>query len=221
MSQIEITEIEALNHNVKRIVTTKPEGYAFEPGQATMVGIDQEGERDKKRPFTFTSLPSDSHLEFVIKIYPKHEGVTDAIDDLSVGQGLVIEDAWGAIEFKGKGVFIAGGAGITPFLAILRHRAVQGGNAAEKLIFSNKTQQDLFLVRELSACVNQNLLLTFSDEAVSGAEHGRVDKAMLETQVDDFSTYFYVCGPPAMVSDVSDALVKLGASKDKIITEES
>lgn len=221
MVQIKITEIEALCHNVKRIVTTKPDGYSYKPGQATLVSVDEEGERDKKRPFTFTSLPSQDQLEFMIKIYPSHDGVTDKIDELDVGQHLLIGDAWGAIQYKGKGVFIAGGAGVTPFVAILRHQALEGGNAAEQLIFSNKTQLDLFITRELAAATNQNLLLTFTEETVSGAEHGRVDQEFLERHVADFSTYFYVCGPPDMVTSVVGNLEALGAAKDKIITEEA
>jgi len=221
MNQIKILEIEMLCHDVKRIVTTKPQGYTFKPGQATELSIDEDGEREKKRPFTFTSLPEEEKLEFVIKIYPKRDGVTDAIDDLQKGQGLLIGEAWGAIEFKEPGVFIAGGAGITPFLAILRSEAAQGRNAAQKLIFSNERQEDLFLIRELAACTNDKLLLTFTGEEVSGAESGRVDKVFLEKHVTDFDTYFYVCGTPEMTSDVTEALIQLGAAKDKIITEDA
>lgn len=221
MLKIKISEIESLCHDVKRIVTTKPKGYSFSPGQATQLSIDLDGEREKKRPFTFTSLPNEDHLEFVIKIYPKREGVTDAIDDLQVGHELLIEDAWGAIVFKGAGVFIAGGAGITPFLAILRDEAAKGTNAAKQLIFSNTKQEDLFLARELSACTDGNLLLTFTGEEVSGAEHGRVDKEFLKKHVHDFSTYFYVCGTPEMTKEVCEALVELGAQQDKIITEDA
>jgi predicted ferric reductase len=39
---------------------------------------------------------------------------------LKHGDELIIRDVWGAIEYKGEGVFIAGGAGVTPFIAILR-----------------------------------------------------------------------------------------------------
>jgi ferredoxin-NADP reductase len=219
MTQILIQEIESLSHNVKRIVTSKPEGYDYTPGQATLVSIDRDGLREEKRPFTFTSLPGGDHLEFVIKIYPRHDGVTDEIDDLKVGDTLLIEEAWGAIQYQGPGTFIAGGAGITPFLAILRKQAVEGSNAERQLIFSNKTQHDLFLTRELAACTAQKLLLTFTEETVNGAEHGRVDMDFLKKHVTDFSQNFYVCGPPSMVESVSEALVELGADADLIVKE--
>jgi hypothetical protein len=74
--KITIQKIEHINHNVIHLVTDKPEGYTFTPGQATEIAINSEEWRDEKRPFTFTSLPEDSNLEFVIKIYPSGLSVT-------------------------------------------------------------------------------------------------------------------------------------------------
>jgi hypothetical protein len=51
-----------------------------------------------------------------------------------------IRDVWGAIEYKGEGVFIAG-AGVTPF-KILRQLQVDDDKIANnKLIFTNKTEK--------------------------------------------------------------------------------
>jgi predicted ferric reductase len=64
-----------------------------------MVAIDKDGLREEKRPFTFTPLPIEDRLEFTIKVYPSHEGMTDAVDDLEVGDALIVGDAWGAISY--------------------------------------------------------------------------------------------------------------------------
>jgi predicted ferric reductase len=71
-----------------------------------------------KRPFTFTSL-NDDYLEFIIKIYDSNDGVTRELGELKQGDELLIHDVWGAIEYKGEGVFIAGGAGVTRSLQFL------------------------------------------------------------------------------------------------------
>ena len=56
------------------VSTGKPDGFAFEPGQATELSLPREEDlTDDKHPFTFTSLPEDRWLEFTIKIYPEHE----------------------------------------------------------------------------------------------------------------------------------------------------
>lgn len=221
MPKVTIHHVEALNHNVRQFRVDKPEGYEFTPGQATLVSIDKDGLRDEKRPFTFTSLPEADHLEFTIKIYPSHEGVTDELDDLKPGDKLIIEDAWGAIQFKGKGTFIAGGAGVTPMLAILRNQALKQSDAVEQIIFSNKTKKDLFLEKELRAASDDNLLLTFTEEKVDGAEYGRVNETFLREHLQSVDQYFYVCGPPEMVDSVEALLRKQGADADKIVTEES
>ncbi|MEO8414268.1 MAG: flavodoxin reductase, partial [Ginsengibacter sp.] len=80
---------------------------------------------EEKRPFTFTSLNENPYLEFTIKRYEDHHGITDKMHQLMPGDELIISDVWGAIEYKGPGYFIAGGAGITPFISILRQLHVE------------------------------------------------------------------------------------------------
>ena len=82
---IKVQQIEHINHNVIRMVTDKPANYSFKPGQATSLAINKEGLTSKKRPFTFTSLPEGDTLEFIIKIYTSHNGVTAQIEKLVVG----------------------------------------------------------------------------------------------------------------------------------------
>ncbi len=185
-----------------------------------MVSVDKDGLRDESRPFTFTSLPEEEHLEFVIKIYPSHEGVTDEIDELQEGDCLIIEDPWGAIEFKGKGTFIAGGAGVTPFISILRDQAKRRGETVNQFIFSNKKKMDLFMEEDLKAWTDDNLLLTFTEEPVDGAAQGRVDQDFLKQRITDFNQYFYICGPNKMVEDLSTALQKLGVDETYVVKED-
>src|SRR4051812_7295035 len=109
-----------ITHDVKRFTVEKPRGCSFKAGQATDVSINKPEWKDEKHPFTFTSLNSWKELEFTIKIYREHNGMTNQLEKLQVGDELIIGDVWGAITYSGEGVFIAGGAGITPFIAILR-----------------------------------------------------------------------------------------------------
>lgn len=117
---VKILSSEYVTHNVKRFTVEKPPGYKFKAGQATGVSINKPEWKNEKRPFTFTSLNSWKDLEFTIKIYREHNSVTKQLEKLQAGDELILRDVWGAINYKGKGVFIAGGAGITPFIAILR-----------------------------------------------------------------------------------------------------
>ncbi len=117
---VKILSIEEVTHDVKCFRVEKPAGYSFIPGQATDVSINVPALKDEKRSFTFTSLSSLNYLEFTIKIYSDHKGITNELGRLKPGAELIIGDVWGDISFKGEGVFIAGGAGITPFISIFR-----------------------------------------------------------------------------------------------------
>src|ERR1700759_822767 len=109
---VKLLETHQVTHNVKCFRFEKPEGYTFHPGQATELSVNQPEWRDEKRPFTFTSLEEDPYLEFTIKRYPDRRGVTDLLHRLHPGDEVILRDVWGAIEYKGPGIFIAGGAGI-------------------------------------------------------------------------------------------------------------
>lgn len=216
---VTLREIEVITHDVKRYVVDKPDGYAFEPGQATEVAINKEGLTDEARPFTFTSLPDDDHLEFVIKSYPSHNGVTDKLDDLKVGDELIIGDSWGAIQYKGPGWFIAGGAGVTPFIAILKKLAKDGNLKGNHLLFSNKTSKDVIMEGQFREWLGDHFISTLTDEKKEGHLNKMINEELLKELIEDTSVNFYVCGPDQMVKDVSSQLENLGASADEIVFE--
>ncbi|MBV6639385.1 MAG: flavodoxin reductase [Cyclobacteriaceae bacterium] len=216
---VTIREIEVITHDVKRYIVDKPDGYAFEPGQATEVAINKEGLTDEARPFTFTSLPDDDHLEFVIKSYPSHNGVTDKLDDLKVGDELIIGDSWGAIQYKGPGWFIAGGAGVTPFIAILKKLAKDGNLKGNHLLFSNKTSKDVIMEGQFREWLGDHFISTLTDEKKDGHLNKMINEELLKELIEDTSVNFYVCGPDQMVKDISSQLENLGASADEIVFE--
>ncbi len=125
---VKIKSIKHITHDVLQIVTEKPQQYNFTPGQATEVAINKIDWLNEKRPFTFTSLPSNDYLEFTIKTYPSHNGVTNELLKLRKDEELILHDVFGAISYIGEGVFIAGGAGVTPFISIFRYLRVKKRN---------------------------------------------------------------------------------------------
>ena len=220
---VKIHDIQDVTHDVKQIRVDKPQGYEFKPGQATEVAIDKDDWRDEKRPFTFTSLNSDDYLEFIIKVYPDHDGVTKQVGKLKRGDALIIDDPWGAIEYKSEGTFIAGGAGVTPFIAILRDLHSRGEIGNNRLIFSNKSDNDVILQQEFEQILGKQFTSVITDEKPSPAHtflDGHIDKNFLSSHVDDFGQAFYVCGPDAFNESIMDALKDLGAEPDALVFEE-
>jgi ferredoxin-NADP reductase len=232
---VKILETKQVTHNVKRFRLEKPSGYSFHPGQATELSVNRPGWKDEKRPFTFTCLNEDPFLEFTIKRYPDHHGVTDLLHQLQPGDEVILRDVWGAIEYKGPGCFIAGGAGITPFLAIFRQLDQQKSVTGNTLFFSNKTAADIIEEEQLRSILGPNVYFILSQEKGDGTNqekddghsqekkdgylNGRIDGDFLRRHISDFHQPFYICGPDPMIAEISGLLTGLGASPEALVFE--
>jgi ferredoxin-NADP reductase len=217
---VKIKSIKHITPDVLQIVTEKPAHYSFNPGQATEVAINKKEWKNAKRPFTFTCLPDNDFLEFTIKTYPSHKGVTNELLQAKKDDELILHDVFGAISYKGEGVFIAGGAGVTPFICIFRYLQSKNEIGGNKLIFANKTKEDIILALEFKKLLGENFINILSDELVGGFAHGQIDEEFLKANIREFGQQFYVCGPPAMMEAIDNQLAHLGISKKAITTEE-
>ena len=216
---VKILSIEEVTHDVKRFRIEKPAGYSFIPGQATEVSINIPELKNEKRPFTFTCLNSDPYLEFTIKIYPSHKGVTNELGKLDPGAELIVRDVWGAISYKGKGLFIAGGAGITPFISIFRDLSTKNEISGNILIFANKTKADIILEHELREMLGNSFINILSDEKDNRYFYGIISENFLKATISDFNKKFYICGPPPMMDAVLKQLTNLGVGENSITLE--
>ncbi len=216
---VKILDIKQVTHDVKRFQVEKPAGYSFIPGQATEASINTPELKNEKRPFTFTCLNKESYLEFTIKIYSSRNGVTNELGKLNPGAELIIRDVWGAINYKGKGVFIAGGAGITPFISIFRDLHAKNEIQGNKLLFANKTKADIILETELRSLLGKDFINILSDEKADAYFHGMISEDFLKASIGDFGRNFYVCGPPPMMEAVLKQLANLGVAGNSITLE--
>jgi ferredoxin-NADP reductase len=217
---VKVLETSFITHDVKRFVVEKPKGYTYLPGQATDVSINTPEWKDELRPFTFTSLPDAPHLEFMIKTYKEHKSFTNHLIEVNKGAELIVHDVFGAIQYKGKGVFIAGGAGITPFIAIFRELHRRNELRGNKLFFSNKTLQDVILEDELTDMLKSDFAKIFTRENSLGLVTSRIDKKFLTENIKDVNQQFYLCGPDPFVQDISKHLLSIGATTETVVFEQ-
>jgi ferredoxin-NADP reductase len=216
---VKIQSIKNVTHDVLQIMTERPADYHFTPGQATEIAINKAKWKEEKRPFTFTSLPDAKFLEFTIKTYPARKGVTNELLTLKPDDELILHDVWGAISYKGEGVFIAGGAGVTPFLSIFRYLQVTNKIGGNKLIFANKTRADIIHVNELKKMLGDSFINILSDEKVDGYAHGFITRDFLRSTIKHFDKMFYICGPPPMMDAVQGYLAELGVTNNSVVVE--
>jgi len=216
---VKILESGYLTHDVKFFRLERPDGYTFIPGQATDVTVNTPALKDEKRAFTFTNLFSSPYIEFIIKRYTSHKGVTNAIHQLKVHDELILHEVFGEICYKGKGLFIAGGAGITPFIAILRDLKKKNEIEGNRLIFANKTSKDIILENELKELLGEEFINILSEEKTKDYQYGFINEDLLRSKIIDYNQRFYLCGPPAMMESVLKQLAKLGVPKESIMME--
>ena len=214
---VKVLKTEFVTHNVKRFTLEKPAGYHFISGQATDVSINKPGLKDDLHPFTFTCLNTDDHLEFTIKIY---KGMTKKLLDVNAGDELILHEVFGAINYQGPGIFIAGGAGITPFISILRQLKKDGELAGNVLLFANRTEDDVIIKDELDEMLGQNHIDIISNPASLGANGSRIDKDLIERHLTAKTEYAYVCGPDEFVAAMKKYLLELGLKEEQIVIEQ-
>lgn len=216
---VKITSFEFVTHNVLQVVTEKPTLFNFNSGQAAEVSINKDGWQKDKRPLTFTCIPENNYLEFTIKIYPKHRGVTNELLNLKINDELILHGVFGDIGYKGEGIFIAGGAGVTPFISILRNLQSKNEIGNNKLIFANKTKADIILEQEFRWLLGKNFINVLSEEKAEGYENGYITEDFLKTQINDLNKVFYLCGPPQMMDEIENQLERIHVNKKLIVRE--
>lgn len=207
---------EQLTHDVVRLTLERPKNYDFFAGQAIDFRLDRPETKDKVSPFTFTGLNTANHLELTIKCYPSHHGMTEQVAKLQAGDEVIISEPFDTVALKGPGVFIAGGTGVTPFIAILRQLKVDGKLQGNSLFFFNRARADVFMQDEFLSMLGKDFHAVLSNESAEGYLNGMVSAEFLKANIGNFKQPFYTCGPEGFVHAVKAALVQLGASESMI-----
>ncbi len=215
-----VIKVDIINHDVICLQITKPWGFEFEIGQAVDLSIDKEGYELAMAPFTIASVPNNDYLEFIIKVYPNKNSLTKGIADLLPNDTVQLTKAWDSYKYNGSGTFIAAGTGITPFLPIfiaIQEKGVDITNE-HKLIYANKTKEDVLFYTELKQIFHSKLALILSRKKSKNFHFGKINKDFLEEFVKNKEQKFYVCGPIAFEEDVKMHLIEIGVNHNHIQT---
>ena len=174
--------------------------------------------KNELRPFTFTSLDSDPHLEFTIKRYPEHHGVTDALHCLQAGDELILHDVWGAINYKGPTVSSPAGRVLRPFWPSSAGSGGPGRNRATRACFPTGLTP-IIQEAELRNILGSHAIFYLTQETRDGFRQGQLNQEELSVYAGDTALYFYICGPDKMVTDLADSLRQLAVNDDRIVLE--
>ena len=202
--------------------------FDYAPGQA--VSIASHGQA-KRRPYSLASAPEDAqrdgYLELLIGV--DADGQAGPHLALEPGRLVDVEGPLGTFTFPSdpperRFVFIAGGTGIAPLRAMLRHALVVPHRNIG-LFYSARTPDEFAFEEELRSLAEAGEIelrqtVTRATEAGWSGARGRLDREALEELVHDPATLCFVCGPPALVDEMPRILTDLGIPRARIRLEE-
>ena len=210
----------------------RPAGFQFEAGQNVLVTLIEPPERDAQGPSrTFTIASAPHEPELLIATRMRDTAFKRVLGKAPPGTPVEIDGPGGAMvlheDASRPAVFLAGGIGITPFLAMARDAAHRRLPHRIHLFYGNRRPEDAAFLDELSHIENPNWrLVAAMSEAEKSArpwsgERGFIDRAMLARHLPDLhGPVYYFAGPPAMAMAMQAMLSQAGIADDDMRSEE-
>ena len=188
-------------------------------GQHLDVRLTAEDGYQAQRSYSIASAPESERLDLTVEqiedgeVSPYLAGVADVGDEFEVRGPVGGHFTWRTAD-GGPLLLVAGGSGLVPLMAMLRHRAAQGSDVDARLLLSARAAEDILYRDELGRLgdVRVHTTLTRSQPPGWAGSSRRVDAEMLRElgPGPDAGPRVFVCGPTAFVERAADLLVELG-----------
>lgn len=219
--------------NVKTFRFVNPEGdplpFSYLPGQFLTVTVAPKGNRTK-RSYTISSSPTQSeYCEATVK-HEEH-GVCSSflIEQVHEGDLLEVTAPSGKFTFTGKEagsvVFLAGGVGVTPFMASIRYLTDLGWSGDMYLVYACKSPENIIFREDLEYLQRKfpNVHVTYVvDDGGSEwkGKTGRINKELLQEVVPNIAKrHVHICGPNSFMAAMKGVLAEAGVPPEEIMTE--
>jgi ferredoxin-NADP reductase len=200
-------------------------------GQHVDVRLTAEDGYQAQRSYSIASAPEDPRLALTVERIDDGEVSPYLTGELRVGDELELRGpigghfTWRAHD-EGPLLLIAGGSGLVPLMAMLRHRAARSSEVDARLLVSASSLEDALYRDELdmlAAADGVFLHRTFTREPPLGwtGFARRIDAQMLRAigPAPTARPRIFVCGPTAFVERADDLLVELGHDPTTIRSE--
>ena len=232
----EIATVAALRDETPHVKTLSLDvaGWAdHRPGQHVDIRLTAEDGYQAQRSYSIASAPStDGRIDLTVELVQGGEVSPFLHDEVVVGDRFEVRGPIGGyFVWDGQSVepllLVAGGSGVVPLMAIVRHRARIGSSAPCTLLFSSKTPADIIYGAELDTLAAQNdglrVVHTLTREQPPGwnGYSRRIDKEMLEEVLGmtGRNASVFACGPTPLVEVAATSLVSLGLPPNQVRTE--
>ncbi len=233
-----VEAVEPESPRVCSLVLRAPEGAAprRDPGQFVFVRLHDPAVPPEEHPFTVASSALEpGRIRLTIRAVGDY---TRALPRVAPGARAEVAGPYGRFTYRrlragAPLVFLAGGIGVTPFLAMLRTLRREDPGRRVTLMWGARTSADLVAADALLAAEREmpdlHVIPVLSREANGESLHGRIDAARVRALVAgsiapasaarDPGAVFFVCGPGAFVRDVVRALRAAGVPRGRVLVE--
>ena len=217
----------------RSITLAVPAWPGHRPGQHVDVRLTTEDGYQAERSYSIAS-PSEARNRVTLTIERLEAGEVSPylVDELRVGDRLELRGPIGGYfvweaQMGGPLLLLAGGSGIVPLMAMLRHRAAAGSTVPTRLLYSSRSSEEVIYRDELARLTGDGTglrtihTLTRSQPSGWSGYHRRIDLEMLRDVAwpTDRHPQSFICGPTPLVEAVASSLVTLGHEAHRIKTE--
>lgn len=224
----------------RTLVLDVPEWPGHRAGQHVDVRLTAEDGYRTERSYSIASAPEDEHLALTVERLDDGEVSPYLTDELRPGDQLELRGPIGGyfvwdVKLGGPLLLVAGGSGIVPLRAMLRHRSIELANTGDdarhaipvRLLYSSRRWDDVIYRDELQRMVEHDpaveVALTITREPPEGwtGFRRRIDRTMLAevSWPPAERPHVFVCGPTPLVENVAGTLVELGHEPARVKTE--
>ncbi len=230
----EVIRIVAETRRVKTFTIRLPGWQVHLPGQHYDIRLTAEDGYQVQRSYSVASPPAQAGtIDLTVDHIEDGEVSPYLVEGVGVGDFLELRGpigghfVWKPSEHAQPLLLVAGGSGIVPLMAMLRHRKSIGTGNIVQLVYSIRTSQDVIYGRELEGLAREDarfgLHLAFTRRAPEGwtGYRRRIDEPLLRELLAAFDgpPLGFVCGPTGLVEAAAGALLNAGLAPETIRTE--
>jgi ferredoxin-NADP reductase len=222
-----VTDLVDETARVRTIALDVPEWTEHRAGQHLDVRLTAEDGYRAEREYSIASAPGEQ-VTITVERLEDGEVSPYLTQELRAGDAIEVRGpiggyfVWGP-EVGGRLLLVAGGSGIVPLRAMLRHRRQSGSDIPIRLLYSSRTLEDVIYRAELEEPtdgVEVVYTLTRAQPPAWAGHSRRVDAELLgEIAWAAGDAHAFVCGPTSFVETVASALVELGYPPARVKTE--
>jgi ferredoxin-NADP reductase len=228
----EVVEILPETERVVSLVLDVPDWPGHLPGQHVDVRLTAEDGYQAQRSYSIAAPADGNRVVLTVERLEDGEVSSFLVEYLRPGDQFELRGPIGGYfvwdgSDGGPLHLVAGGSGVVPLMAMLRHRAASGSTVPATLLYSARTHGDLIYREELDRLADEDEALTVAYTLTREQPPGwtgydrRIDGEMLSEAFGspDPAAAAFVCGPTRFVEVAADGLVGLGYEASRVRTE--